>query len=60
MTKLVARMPKNYLYSICLEIHADYVTFLFEIRFLRKECKVHAIACISALMIINKVVLVVH
>ena len=50
---------KKYLHSICLQIHADYVTFSFEKRFLRKECKEHSI-CISALMIINKIVLVVH
>ena len=33
-------------HSICLQIHADYVTFWFEtekIRFLRKECKEHSI-----------------
>ena len=29
----------KYLHSICLQIHADYVTFLFEKRFLRKECR---------------------
>ena len=51
---------KKYVYSICLQIHADYVTFLFEKRFLRKECKEHSIVCISALMIIDKIVLVVH
>ena len=34
----------------------DYVTFLFEKRFLRKGCKEHSIVCISALMIINKIV----
>ena len=32
---------KKYLNSICLQIHTDYVTFLFEKRFLRKECKEH-------------------
>ena len=26
---------KKYLHSICLQIHTDYVTFLFEKRFLR-------------------------
>ena len=26
---------KKYLHSICLQIYADYVTFLFEKRFLR-------------------------
>ena len=46
--------------SICLQTQADYVTFLFEKRFLLKECKEHSIVCISALMIINKIVLVVH
>ena len=61
MTKLVVHMPKSTLsYSTCLQIHADYVTFLFEKRFLQKECKEHSIVCISALMIINKIVLVVH
>ena len=45
---------------IFLQILTDYLTFLFEKRFLRKECKEHAIVRISALMIINKVVLVVH
>ena len=51
---------KKYLHSICLQIHIDYVTFLFEKIFLRKECKEHSIVCISALMVINKIVLVVH
>ena len=51
---------KKYLHCICLQIHADYVKFLFEKRFLRKECNEHSIVCISALMIINKIVLVVH
>ena len=60
MTKLVAHMLKKYLYSICLQIQADHVTFLFEKTFLRKECKEHSIVCLSALMIINKIVLVVH
>ena len=46
--------------SICLQIYADYVRFLFEKRFLGKECKEHSIVCISALIIINKIVLVVH
>ena len=30
---------KKYLNSICLQIHTDYVAFLFEKRFLRKEYK---------------------
>ena len=51
---------KKYLHSICLQIQADYVTFLFEKRFLRKECKEHSIVCISVPMIINKIVLIVH
>ena len=51
---------KKYVYSICLQIHADYVTFLFEKRFWRKECKEHSIVCKSTLMIINKIVLIVH
>ena len=51
---------KKYLYSICLQIHTDYVTFLFEKRFLRKECKEHSIVCITAFVIIDKIVLVVH
>ena len=52
---------KKYLHFICLRIHSDYVTFLFEKRFLRKECKEHSIiVCISALMIISKIVLVIH
>ena len=51
---------EKYLYSICLQVHTDYVTFLFEKRFLRKECNEHSIVCISALMIINKILLVVH
>ena len=46
---------KKYLNSICLQIHTDYVTFLFE-----KECKEHSIVCITALVIIDKIVLVVH
>ena len=41
-------------------MQADYVTFLFEKRFLLRECKEHSIVCISVLMIINKIVLVVH
>ena len=45
---------------ICLKIHNDHVRFLFEKRFLRKECKEHSIVCITALVIINKIVLVVH
>ena len=51
---------KKYLNSICLQIHTDYVTFLFEKRFLRKECKEHSIVCITALVIIDKIVLVVR
>ena len=51
---------KKYLHSIYLQTYADYVTFLFEKMFLRKECKEHSIVCISALMINNKIVLVVH
>ena len=51
---------KKYLNSICLQIHTDYVTFLIEKRFLRKECKEHSIVFITALVIIDKVVLVVH
>ena len=46
--------------SICLQIQADYVTFLFEKTFLREECKEHPIVCLSALMIVNKIVLVFH
>ena len=53
-------MLKKYLYSICLQIQADYATFLFEKTFLRKECKEHSIVCMSALLIINKIVLVAH
>ena len=52
---------KRYLNSICsVQIHTDHVTFLFEIRFLQKECKEHSIVCITALVIIDKIVLVVH
>ena len=51
---------KKYLNSICLQIQADYVTFLFKKRFLQKECKEHSIVGISTVMIINKIVLVVH
>ena len=51
---------KKYLNSICLKIHTKYVPFLFEKRFLRKECKEHSIVCITALVIIDKIVLVVH
>ena len=32
-------------------------TLLFEKRFLRKECKEHSIVCITALVIIDKIVL---
>ena len=45
-------------HSICLQIQADNVTFLFEKRFLRKECKEHSIVCISTLMIINKMLFI--
>ena len=52
---------KKYLNSICsVQIHTDHVTFLFEKRFLRKECKEHSIVYITALVIIDKIVLVVH
>ena len=51
---------KKYLNSICLQIHTDHVMFLFEKRFLRKDCKEHSIVCITALVIIDKIVLVVH
>ena len=50
---------KKYLNSICLQIHTDHV-IMFEKRFLRKECKEHSIVCITALVIIDKIVLVVH
>ena len=50
---------KKYLNSICLQIHTDHVTFLFEKRFLQKECIEHSIF-ITALVIIDKIVLVVH
>ena len=48
-----AQVRKKTLHSICLQIHTDYVTFLFEKRFLQKGCKEHSIVSISALMIIN-------
>ena len=51
---------KKDLNSICLQIHTDHVMFLFEKRFLRKECKEYSIVCITALVIIDKIVLVVH
>ena len=38
---------KKYLNFICLQIHTDHVTFLFEKRFLRKECKEHSIVGIG-------------
>ena len=41
-------------------IFRNYVMFLFGKRFLRKECKEHSIVCLSALMIVNKIVLVFH
>ena len=47
---------KKYVNSICLQIHTDYV----KKRFLPKECKEHSIVCITALVIIDKIVLVVH
>ena len=50
---------KKYLHSIFLQNHTDYVT-LFKKIFLRKECKEHSIVCISALMIIDIIVSVVH
>ena len=56
----LSHMLKNTLSSICLQIQADYVTFLFEKTFVLKECKEHSIVCMSALMITNKIVLVVH
>ena len=39
---------KKYLNSTFLQIHTDRITFLFEKRFLRKECKEHSIVCITA------------
>ena len=51
---------KKYLNSICLQIHTDHATFLFEKRFLLKDCKEHSIVCTTALVIIDKIVLVVH
>ena len=45
--------------KVYLQIHTDYVTFLFEKRFLRKECKEHYIVSITALVISDKFVLVV-
>ena len=51
---------KKYLNSICLQIHTDHVTFLFEKRFLRKDCKEHSIVFITALVTIDKIVLIVH
>ena len=51
---------KKYLNFICLQIHTDHVTFLFEKRFLRKECKEHSVVCITTLVIIDKIVLVLH
>ena len=51
---------KKYLNSICLQIQTDYVTFYLKKTFLLKEFKEHSIVCMSALMIINKIVLVVH
>ena len=43
---------KKFLHSICLQIHADHVTFSFEKRLLRQECKEHSVVCMRALMII--------
>ena len=51
---------KKYLNSICLQIHTDHVTILFERRFLLKECKEHSIVCTTALVIIDEIALVVH
>ena len=51
---------RKYLNAFCLQIHTDHVTFLFEKRFLREECKEHSIVCITALVIIDKIVLVVR
>ena len=51
---------KKYLNSISLQIHTDHVTLLFEKIFLRKDCKEHSIVCRTALVIIDKIVLVVH
>ena len=50
----------KYLNSICLQIQADYVTFLFGKTFMLRECKEHSIVCMSALVIVNKIVLVFH
>ena len=39
---------RRYLHSICLQIHTDYLTFLFEKkkkRLLRNECKEHSFVC---------------
>ena len=37
---------KKYVYSICLQIHADYVTFLFEKRFWRaNDYQQNSIGC---------------
>ena len=55
MTETCRTHAKKDLHSICLQIRAVCVTFLFEKRFLQKECNEHSIACISALMIINKI-----
>ena len=50
---------KKYLNSTCLQIHTEHVTFLFAKRFLRKECKEYSIVRITALVIIDKIALVV-
>ena len=56
--RTVARNLEGMLFRV--KLHTDYVTFLFEKIFLRKECKEHSIVCITALVIIDKIVLVVH
>jgi len=39
MKILAAHKLKKYLHSICLQIHADYLTFLFEKDFCKKRIK---------------------
>jgi len=51
---------KKDLNSICLQIHTDHVVFLFEGRFLRGECEECSVVCVAALVIADRVVLVVH
>ena len=51
---------KKYLNSICLQIHIDHVTFFIEKKNVLKECKEHSIVCTTAIVIIDKIVLVVH